>query len=383
MSKIPYYTIDRIKKENAQINLIIGERSNGKSYQVKHEEAIYPFINSYNKLKKEGILESAYNKLDRFFLLRRLEAEIKNSFVEKYFNDVDIYKITNGEYDCIDVYRKEIYFAKWNEEKHKPIRGIKIGYVGSLSTEQNYAGGSYLDVKNIIFEEFMSRGVYLGNNEPTKLMNFYSTIDRKRGIVKLWLVGNTISKICPYYQDWGLLDVLKKMKQGDLVSINLPTGDVDDSGNPILVKVAIEYCKSTGKSSYVIGDHASMLNRGAWQSDPQPTLTKNYKDFKFLFRVGFEYSNFRFIGEYLKDNSNNNFIWFIYPYEKEFNKKIKLIFSDQVKNDIRYQRNIYNLTIDNPALRSVFSTFRESNIFYASDEVGTDFKQAIDFSIIK
>jgi predicted ATPase len=91
MSKIPYYTIDRIKKENAQINLIIGERSNGKSYQVKHEEAIYPFINSYNKLKKEGILESAYNKLDRFFLLRRLEAEIKNSFVEKYFNDVDIY----------------------------------------------------------------------------------------------------------------------------------------------------------------------------------------------------------------------------------------------------------------------------------------------------
>ena len=149
--------------------------------------------------------------------------------------------------------------------------------------------------------------------EPTKLMNLYSTIDRKRGTTKLWLLGNTITKVCPYYNDWGLLAILRKMKQGDLVTINLPTGDKDDDGNPILVKLAIEYCYTTGKSSFVIGDHAAMLNRGDWQTDPQPKLTKNYKDFKFLFRVGFEYSNFRFIGEYLKDNSNNNFIWFIYP----------------------------------------------------------------------
>ena len=54
-----------------------------------------------------------------------------------------------------------------------------------------------------------------------------------------------------------------------------------------------------------------------------------------------------------------------------------------IKNDVRYQRNIYNLTIDNIKLKELFSTFREGNIFYASDEVGTDFKQAIDFSIIK
>ena len=382
MSKIPYYKIDRIKNEDANINIIIGERSNGKSYQVKHECAIYPFMESYKKLDKDKLLYDAYKNLDRFFLLRRLEAEITNVFIESYFKDVDIYKITNQEYDCIDIYRREIYFAKWNEEKRRKVRGIKIGYVGALSTEQNYAGGSYLDVKNIIMEEFMSRSIYLPQ-EPTKLMNFYSTIDRKRGIVKLWLVGNTISKVCPYYTDWHLFDVLKKMKQGDLASIKLPTGDVDDSGNPIYVKVAIEYCKSTGASSYVIGDHASMLNRGAWQTDPQPKLPKSIKEYKLLYRIGFEYNNFKFIGEFLKDLVTHDFVWFIYPYEKEFNKNIKIIFTDQVKVSNRYQNNIYNLTIDNPNLRELFSTFREGNIFYCNDEVGTDFKQAINFAIMK
>ena len=37
----------------------------------------------------------------------------------------------------------------------------KSGYVVALSTEQKYAGASYLDVSDMIFEEFMSRDLYL------------------------------------------------------------------------------------------------------------------------------------------------------------------------------------------------------------------------------
>lgn len=62
-------------------------------------------------------------------------------------------------------------------------------------------GASYLDVDDIIFEEFMSRNVYLPN-EPNKLMNLYATIDRKRLTTRLWLVGNTISRVCPYINEW-------------------------------------------------------------------------------------------------------------------------------------------------------------------------------------
>ena len=98
--KLPYYNLDRIDKEGASINLIWGERSNGKSYQVKHKKAILPFLESYKKAKEE-IIENAYNNYERFFLLRRLETEIKPSYISKYFADIDVAGLTNNEYNCI------------------------------------------------------------------------------------------------------------------------------------------------------------------------------------------------------------------------------------------------------------------------------------------
>lgn len=96
------------------------------------------------------------------------------------------------------------------QEKQKEVK--KSGYAVALSTEQNYAGSSYLDVEDIIFEEFMSRNVYLAN-ESNKLMNFYATVDRKRLTTRLWLVGNSISRVCPYINDWNLHKIISSQKQ--------------------------------------------------------------------------------------------------------------------------------------------------------------------------
>lgn len=365
-----YYNLDSIDKENALINIIYGERSNGKSYQVKHKKAIEPFLES---MIKDGI------KRDRFILVRRLKEETTPEKIEGYFSDVDIAKLTDNKYNNITCYRKEIYLANYDVETGKNVKGEKIGYVIPLSLEQNYAGVSYLDVKNIIMEEFMSRKQYL-YQEPDKLINLWNTADRKRGIVKMWLVGNTISRVCPYLIDWDLQSITSKQKQGTIITKMMDTGTFDEDGNPIKVKLAIEYCNDTGRSSYSIGKHKDMLNKGTWQSDPQPHLPKSYKEYKLLYRIGFMYKEFKFIGELLKDGKQA--IWFIYPYDKEFKDNL-LIFSDVVKLDKRYQRNIYDITIKNDKLREILATFREGNIFYSSDLCGTDFKQAIDFSIRK
>ena len=42
--KIIHYSIDEIDKEGANVNLIWGERSNGKSYQVKHKKGVIPYL---------------------------------------------------------------------------------------------------------------------------------------------------------------------------------------------------------------------------------------------------------------------------------------------------------------------------------------------------
>ena len=381
-----HYNIDNIDSLGANINLIYGERSNGKSYQVKHKKGVLKYLEDTityhdNYTDKGNIIKECIKKGSRFILMRRWREEISSDLIEKYFDDVDVMKLTNNKYNCITMFKKQLYLSIYNNEDGKIKRVERIGYVVALSTEQKYAGGSFLDVTDIIFEEFMSRGIYI-NSEPSKLMNFYSTVDRKRGTTRLWLVGNTITKVCPYLIEWGLMDIVKHQKQGDINTLWIPTGEYDEDNIPVEVKVAIEYCMSTGNSSYVIGKHKDMLNKGEWQSDSQPHLPKSYKCYKILYRLVFLYQGFKFIGEYLMDNENKDVCWFVYPYEGEIKDNI-LVFSDVIKTSPYWQKDIYNPLIKNDRLRDLLKTFKESNIFYASDMCGTDFKQVIDFEIRK
>ena len=308
--------------------------------------------------------------------MRRLREEITSEKIEQYFQDVDVAKLTNGKYNCITLFRKNLYLSVYDNETGKTKRFEKIGYVVALSTEQNYAGASYLDVEDIIFEEFMSRSTYLPN-ESNKLMNFYATVDRKRLVVRLWLVGNTISRVCPYINDWGLHQIISSQKQGTIAVKEIP--DVVEGNPPI--KIAIEYCMSTGQTSGTIGTNAKMINTGAWETHPQPHLPKSYKEYNVLYRFGFQYQSFKFLCEYLVDKEiKNSAIWFIRPYYKEFSNKI-IVFSDIIKVSRYWQRDIYNISIKNDKLRNLFMTFKENKIFYSSDMCGTDFKQVIDFQI--
>lgn len=382
--KIIHYSIDDIDSKGANVNLIWGERSNGKSYQVKHKKGVIPFLKDttryYDRYYDKGnIIKEAQEKGNRFILMRRFKEEITSSWIESYFSDVDVETLTDGEYNMITMFRRELYLTYYDIETHKSKRGTKIGYAVSLSTEQNYAGGSYLDVSDIIFEEFMSRTTYL-HDEPNKLLNFYSTVDRKRGTTKMWLVGNTITRVCPYIQDWGLNEIIFKQKQGEIKTLWIPTADLDDDGKMIEVKLAVEHCKSTGASSFVFGTHANMLNKGEWQSDPQPKLPKSYKEYKILYRFAFHYKTFTWLCEYLMDKESKDVIWFIYPYSGKLKKNI-VVFSDMIKTSPYWQKDIYNPLIKNKTLIDLFKTFRENRIFYATDLCGTEFKQSIDFEI--
>lgn len=358
--KIVHYNMDNIDKENGDINFILGERSNGKSYQLKHKKAIEKYL-------KTG---------KRFILMRRWKEEISPAKVEQYFKDVNIEKLTDGKYNCIVVYTKKIYFGWFDIEKFKTTRGEHIGYVVALSTEQSYAGASYLDVEDIIFEEFISRDSYLAN-EPDKLMNFYCTVDRKRKTTKIWLCGNTISRVCPYFDDWGIYNILKRQKQGTIETTFVESTDDDK------VKIAIEYCSSTGASSHTIGKHKNMLNSGDWQSDPQPHLEKSLKMYKELYKFIFQFQSFKFIATYLQDKEEKNkTCWFVKPYSGKINDKT-LVISDTIKVSRYWQRDIYNISLKNQRLQNLLNTFKENNIFYSDDMCGTEFKQVIDFTIRK
>lgn len=265
MKKQIHYNIDNIDKENANFNIIFGEKSNGKSYQVKHKWAVEHYLNTGN----------------RFILLRRWREDISTLWIEQYFADVDVVKLTKGKYNCITVYRKALYFSIYEVETGKTKRFEKIGYVMSLSTEQHMSSASFLDVDVIIFEEFMERGTYI-SNEPDRLMILYSTIDRKRGTTKLYMVGNSITKVCPYIREWDLEKIFKSIIQGEIKTKIIKNEEND-------VKIAIEFCKSSGGKTMAIGNAKTMIDKGAWQTEPQPKLPESYKNYKVLYRFRFSF----------------------------------------------------------------------------------------------
>ena len=86
-NKVVHYSIDNIDKEGAAFNLIWGERSNGKSYQVKHKKGVIPFLEDTerfisNYLDKNKIVKQAQEKGKRFILMRRFKEEITSSWIE-------------------------------------------------------------------------------------------------------------------------------------------------------------------------------------------------------------------------------------------------------------------------------------------------------------
>lgn len=215
--------------------------------------------------------------------------------------------------------------------------------------------------------------IYLG--EVSKFTAFYSTVDRKRGTTRVWLIGNTITKANPYLYEWGLLTKINKMKQGDIIELNVANAD----GEPI--PMAIEYCKASGGKSMAIGYTAQMIDKGNWQANPQPHLPKSIKEYNFIYRIGFLYQGFKFLADFLIDKEDSTKkVFFIYPYFKEFKKDLHIV-SDIVNPSPYWHRDLYSIKTKSTRLQKVLEYFTEANIFYSNDLCGTDFKQVIDFNI--
>lgn len=48
--------------------------------------------------------------------MRRWREEISSEKIEQYFQDVDVAKLTNNNYNCISMYRKVLYLANYDTE---------------------------------------------------------------------------------------------------------------------------------------------------------------------------------------------------------------------------------------------------------------------------
>lgn len=347
---INYFTfkhLRKILKNDPQYLMIIGQRSNGKSYAVK-----------------EHVLRRYVDKGKRFVYMRRYDTDIKDYEVISYFDDMreKVKELTHDNYDHITIFRKGIYLAFYDDEM-KERRGDRIGYVVALNNDEHLKSQTFPDTETVIYEEFVTANLYLPN-EPTRLFNVISTIARN-GKVNVIMIGNTVSRINPYFTEWELNGAIRQ-KQDTLELYEFREENE-------VVRVGVYLCNSISHNSGMFfGTSARMINKGLYHSDPQPSLEDGVEMYEVKYSVVFEYNEHKFLMQFLRHKMTGTYTWYIQPKNTPIQKGTRVV-SNIYTSDPLTTLSFNTFLSDGE--RKIFETFRAGKIAYSDDLTGTEFKQ--------
>ena len=366
-----YYNILNLLSKKCEYNMLLGQRANGKSYSVK-EVAIWEAYHESDYFEWFQNKKAVHKDRFEFAYLRRWGEEIKTRVVEGYFADAPIEKLTDGEYTGIEYYRGEIFFTKIPDGEDKPKRFKRCGTTFSLNACTHYKSISYPTIGNIIFEEFVTSTGYLPN-EVGNLFDIVSTISR-RDFVRVFLIGNTISRLCPYFDEWELTHVLEQ-KPGTIDIYKQVTEEKDDDGNQKTISIGVEYCATvSGTGGMFFGQKSKMISTGVWESEAYPHLQKSYREYKCVYKILYIYKKFGFMINLMRDEDRKPFV-FVYPRKHPTlgsEKDVKRIISEEFSTD-KFVTNYLTPVTKYDTL--VMEMINEGRVLYSDNLTGTEFNQ--------
>ena len=323
-----YYNTQKIDKKNATYNVIFGERSNGKTYAL--------LLKSIKAYFKNG---------SQFAYVRRWKEDITGRRAQRLFSGVndnqEISKLSHGKFTGVHYWAGKFYLCNY-DENGKVIYGDNdvIGFTFALSDGEHDKSTSFPNITTIIFDEFLTNRLYLVD-EFVLFMNTVSTIVRRRENVKIFMLGNTVNKYCPYFSEMGL-DKVPEMEQGTI--------DVYKYGNSDL-KVAVEYCKSiadkkdkpSNKYFAFNNPKLEMITGGAWELSIYPHLPMKYKPRDIMLIFFIEFSDNIYQCEIIDVNE----VVFTYIHTKTTPIKSPsehVIYTLEPMAEINYNRSIFKPT---------------------------------------
>lgn len=351
-----YYRLNRILEKKALYNMIIGERSNGKSYAVQEYG-----VEQYMKTGKQ------------MALIRRYELDFQGKRGQETFSGLvkshdgkRISELTNGMWTGIKYYASKWYLCKYDEGFNKIITDDRpFCYAFALTQQEHDKSTNYPDVTTVLFDEFLSRSGYLPDEFIT-FQNVLSTIIRDRDDVTIFMCANTVNKYAPYFKEMGLSHI-DKMEQGDIDLYTYGTTDLT---------VAVEYCgnpdqRKTKKASdkYFAFDNPklNMIRNGAWEISIYPHLPHKYqkKDIKYTYFIAFNGALLQC--EIIKCNGYT----FTYVHRKTSDLKLlkkDIIFSENYSPSMRIRRNLLKPFDETGNLLLYF--YKTEKVFFQDNEIG-------------
>ena len=343
-----FYSLNKILETNAVYNVIFGERSNGKTYAVLRY--------GLERYAKSG---------EQLAIVRRWQDDFTGkrgaTMFDALVSNDEVSKLTGGRWTNVYYYGSRWYLCRY-EDDNRITDQTPFAYGFSISSMEHDKSTSYPEITTICFDEFLTRTSYLPD-EFVLFMNVVSTIVRHRTNVKIFMLGNTVNRYCPYFSEMGLTHV-KDMKAGSI--------DVYRYGDSELT-VAVEYTQSNkeGKGSdfYFAFDNPklSMITGGSWEINIYPHCPIKYtpKDVMFMYFIEFS-------GDLLQcEVVHKDDLYFTFIHRKTTELKDTdndLIFTPDYSPRPNYRRKITQATT--PIEKKIADHYIHDKVFYSDNEVG-------------
>lgn len=358
---LEHYDIAPIDNTGATYRMIVGQRSNGKTYSVcKH------IVDDYIEEGRRG----AY--------IRRYEESITPKNIQDLFKPhlEHIRELCeekglpwNGYY-----YRaKEFHLCRYEEDGSISSKDEEAFCIAAaVNTAENTKGQDRGLIYIILYDEFMTRTGYL-QNEFVLFMNLLSSLIRDRDNAVIYMLANTVNRYCPYFAEMGLKNV-EQIPQGEIA--------IYTYGDSRLT-VAVEYCdpvNATKKaaSKYFAFDNPQlkMITSGEWEFQIYPRAP--YKIFKEDILMTF----------YIQFGENLLACDIVHPTDRKHAEDVFIFVHMQTKDieissqDVCYVEKFSSCLMHTQSIQCqvtnahklIYSLIRRKSVCFATNDVGEIFR---------
>lgn len=252
---MPLFDIKQVIKAmpNATTFIPVGKRGVGKSYSSE----LY-------------CIEDAVFNNRQMVLVGRYKEDCKPAIISQIFGHIVSYNRHVGDVPLKLIMQRAAVqpYRYWSIESKgggmwicgrdnpddKPVKVVQLGVYTSVQEAERFKRGSYPNVYNIFFDEFITKRRYImGRNEPIEFKKIVNTIARAGKDYKIFMAGNPDNEIdmCPYLERYNLnYDMLES---GCIYTF--------DNGDTCFIKIAgadgDEYIVKSTKTLFGINDESS------------------------------------------------------------------------------------------------------------------------------
>lgn len=368
-----YWSAAEILKTGADICMVLGEKGNGKSYDIK-VRLIKNFLETGKK----------------FAYFRRYKDDIKDLDIEEWLADmvVDnkgnkrIKELTKGEWTKVKVWRGEIFLARddmvtktrraTGEEYDELVttKGPMIGKAFFVSKQgyQHTASHAYVGYNMGVYEEFITNAMQ-EDDEPDTFMKMVSTIFRDESYT-IFLLGNRISRHNPYFRAWQLVDALKQ-KPGTIDIYEEERYD-EKLDKVVKTKLAIEQCPAAGSNAKIFGGIKKSILGTSYdvKSDVQ-LFRDDFNKYTCMYEILFKYDENYLLRAMVDEKTGNAFCLIsAYRGQRDIKRKIQKEFSFDPLTSSKFYDNI---TVE----KKILNLIRMGKICYLDELTGTEFPEVL------